>query len=104
MGKLVRDKIPQIIKDAGKTPILEILTDEEYLKELDKKLNEEVAEYQEDKSLEEMADILEVLYAICEVRGYSVEQLMQMKVKKQEERGGFSEKIYWKGNAENVSK
>ena len=45
MGKLVREKIPQIIKDAGKTPIIEILSDEDYLKELDKKLNEEVAEY-----------------------------------------------------------
>ena len=100
MGKLVRDKIPQIIKDAGKTPIIEILSDEDYLKELDKKLNEEVAEYQADKSIEEMADILEVLYAICEERGYSVEQLMQVKAKKQEERGGFAEKIYWKGNVE----
>ena len=98
MGKLVRDKIPQIIKDAGKTPIIEILSDKDYLRELDKKLNEEVAEYQADKSIEEMADILEVLYAICEARGYSVEQLMQMKAKKQEERGGFVEKIYWKGN------
>ena len=100
MGKLVRDKIPQIIKDAGKTPIIEILSDEDYLKELDKKLNEEVAEYQADKSIEEMADILEVLFAICEARGYSVEQLVQVKVKKQEERGGFAEKIYWKGNVE----
>ena len=100
MGKLVRDKIPQIIKDAGKTPIIEILSDKDYLKELDKKLNEEVAEYQADKSIEEMADILEVLFAICEARGYSVEQLMQVKSKKQEERGGFAEKIYWKGNVE----
>ena len=100
MGKLVRDKIPQIIKNAGKTPIIEILTDEAYLKELDVKLIEEVAEYQTDKSLEEMADILEVLYAICEARGYSVEELMEVKAKKQEERGGFAEKIYWKGNKE----
>ena len=100
MGKLVRDKIPQIIKDAGKTPIIEILSDKDYLRELDKKLNEEVAEYQADKSIEEIADILEVLYAICEARGYSVEQLMQVKAKKQEERGGFVDKIYWFGNEE----
>ena len=60
MGKLVRDKIPEIIKNDGKTPIIEILSNEEYLLELDKKLNEEVAEYQADKSIEEMADILEV--------------------------------------------
>ena len=74
------------------------MSEEDYLKELDKKLNEEVEEYQAGKSIEEMADILEVLYAICESRGYSVEQLMQVKAKKQEERGGFAEKIYWKGN------
>lgn len=69
MGKLVRDKIPQIIRDDGKEPIVEILSEEDYLIELDKKLNEEVAEYQADKSIEEMADGLEVLFAICEARG-----------------------------------
>ncbi len=57
MGKLVRDKIPQIITDAGKKPITEILDQERYLEELDKKLEEEVAEYQADKSIEEMADV-----------------------------------------------
>ena len=58
MGKLVRDRIPDIIRNDGKKPIIEILSNEEYLKELDKKLNEEVAEYQADKSIEEMADVL----------------------------------------------
>ena len=77
MGKLVRDKIPEIIKNDGKTPIIEILSNEDYLKELDKKLNEEVTEYQADKSIEEMADVLEVLFAICEGRGHTVEELMQ---------------------------
>ena len=75
MGKLVRDKIPQIIIDAGKKPITEILSEERYLEELDKKLEEEVAEYKADKSIEEMADVLEVLFAICEARGYSVERI-----------------------------
>ena len=98
MGKLVRDKIPEIIKDAGKNPIIEILSDEDYLVELDKKLNEEVAEYQADKSIEEMADVLEVLFAICEERGYSVEELMQVRESKREKRGGFKDKIYWVGN------
>ena len=70
MGKLVRDRIPEIIKSDGKTPIIEILPNEEYLNELDKKLNEEVAEYQADKSIEEMADVLEVLFAICEGWSY----------------------------------
>lgn len=100
MGKLVRDRIPEIIKKDGKTPIIEILSNEEYLKELDKKLNEEVKEYQDDKSIEEMADILEVLFAICEARGYTVEELMQVRESKRDKRGGFKEKIYWIGNEE----
>lgn len=100
MGKLVRDKIPDIIRAAGKTPIVETLSKEDYLIELDKKLNEEVAEYQADKSIEEMADILEVLYAICEARGYTIEDLMQVKEAKREERGGFKDRLYWKGNRE----
>lgn len=98
MGKLVRDKIPEIIKKDGKSPIIEILSEEEYLIELDKKLNEEVAEYQADKSIEEMADVIEVLFAICEARGYSVEELMKVREIKREKRGGFKDKIYWIGN------
>lgn len=100
MGKLVRDKIPQIIEQAGKKPIIRVMESDEYLKELDIKLNEEVQEYQKDKSIEEMADVLEVLYAICEARGYSIEQLLEIKAKKQEERGAFRKRIYWEGNIE----
>lgn len=100
MGKLVRDKIPEIIKNAGKTPMIEILSNEDYLKELDIKLNEEVAEYQADKSIEEMADVLEVLFAICEARGHSIDELLQVKASKQEKRGGFKDRIYWIGNEE----
>lgn len=100
MGKLIRDKIPEIIKNDGKNPIIEILSNEDYLVELDKKLNEEVAEYQEDKSIEEMADVLEVLFAICEARGHSVEELLQVKAMKSKIRGGFKDRIYWIGNEE----
>ncbi len=97
-GKLVRDKIPEIIKADGKKSITRILSEEEYVKELDKKLDEEVAEYQADKSIEEMADVLEVLFAICEGRGYSIDELVAVKQKKQEERGGFKSRIFWEGN------
>ncbi len=98
MGKLVRDKIPEIIEADGKKPITRILSQEEYLAELDTKLNEEVAEYQADKSVEEMADVLEVLYALCEARGYSIEELQQVREEKRAKRGGFRDKIYWEGN------
>ena len=70
-NKLVRDKIPEIIEADGKTCKTHILSDDEYLAALETKLNEEVAEYQIDKNLEEMADVLEVLRAICVARGYS---------------------------------
>ena len=94
----MRDKIPQIILEDGKRPIIEILSEEDYLEELDRKLNEEVQEYQADKSIEEMADILEVLFAICEARGHSVENLMEVRAMKADARGGFKEKIFWMGN------
>lgn len=97
-GKLVRDKIPDIIIADGKQPIIRILEKDEYLEELDKKLNEEIAEYQADKSIEEMADVLEVLFAICEARGHSVEDLMAVRNDKRNKRGGFKKKIFWSGN------
>ena len=98
MGKLVRDKIPQIIRADGKSPIIRTLSEEDYLQELDKKLNEEVTEYQADKSIEEMADVLEVLYAICEARGHSLEELEKVRKEKSDKRGAFKERIYWEGN------
>lgn len=97
-GKLVRDKIPAIILADGKKPMTRILDTEEYLEELDKKLNEEIAEYQADKSIEEMADVLEVLFSICEARGHSVEELMEVRAAKREKRGGFEKRIFWSGN------
>ena len=93
-NKLVRDKIPEIIEKDGKTCVTHILSDEEYITALERKLNEEVAEYQVDKNLEEMADILEVLQAICVARGYSLDELEAMREKKADERGGFAKKIY----------
>ena len=94
MNKLVRDKIPEIIEADGRTCKTHILSDEEYLSALEEKLNEEVAEYQKDKNLEEMADVLEVLQAICIARGYSLEELEALRKKKADERGGFSKKIF----------
>ena len=98
MGKLVRDRIPEIIIADGKKPIVRTLNQDEYLKELDIKLNEEVAEYQIDKSIEEMADVLEVLYAICEARGHSIEELETVRKEKSDARGAFKNRIYWDGN------
>ena len=100
-NKLVRDKIPDIIKSAGKQAVTHVLTDEEYLAELDRKLSEECAEYQADKSLEKMADVLEVLYSIAVARGYSVEELERVRAEKAEKRGGFADKIFLEEVLEN---
>lgn len=102
-NKLVRDKIPKIIESSGKACNIETLTDEKYIAMLDEKLNEELAEYQESKSLEELADLLEVMGAVVKARGYSWDELTKVRKKKLEERGGFEKKILLKEVFENVS-
>ena len=92
-NKLVRDKIPEIIEASGKICETEILSDEEYLKMLDMKLDEELAEYHQEQNIEELADLLEVLYATAKARGYSIEELERVRVEKQKSRGGFDKKI-----------
>lgn len=93
-NKLVRDKILEIIEADRKTCKMRILSNAEYIEALEAKLNEEVAEYQADQNLEEMADVLEVLQAICVARGYSLDDLEKLRAKKVEKRGGFTEKIF----------
>ena len=94
--KLVRDKIPEIIEKSGKQCEIEILSDEKYLEMIDKKLDEELAENYKDKNLEELADLLEVIYAATKARGYSIEELEKVRVEKVEKRGGFDKKILLK--------
>lgn len=91
--KLVRDRIPEIIEADGKTCVCETLSDEDYISLLDRKLNEELAEYQESKSLEELADLLEVIQAVVKARGWTVEELEQVRAEKATKRGGFEKKI-----------
>lgn len=93
-NKLVRDKIPEIISASGKKANCRILGKDEYITELDRKLNEECAEYQTDKNIEELADMLEVIYAIAEARGYSAAELERVRLEKSEKRGGFSQRIF----------
>ena len=95
-NKLVRDRIPEIIGSSGKTCTVDTLTDEKYIAMLDAKLNEELAEYQESKSLEELADLLEVMGAVVKARGYSWDELTTIRKKKREERGGFEKRILLK--------
>ena len=95
-NKLVRDKIPEIIEASGKIHETEILSEDEYLKMVDAKLDEELAEYHKDQNIEELADLLEVIYAAAKARGYTVAQLECVRQKKIEERGGFEKRILLK--------
>ena len=92
-NKLIRDRIPEIIAKNGQTARVRVLTDEEYLTKLDEKLGEELAEYLADGNVEELADLLEVIYAAAFARGTTAEQLDEIRRKKAEERGAFAEKL-----------
>lgn len=93
-NKLVRDKIPEIIESEGKKCVVETLGDFEFLVALDAKLDEELAEYHEDRSVEELADMLEVIYAAALARGYTREALEKIREEKAESRGTFEKKLF----------
>lgn len=93
-GKLVRDKIPEIIRANGEVPRIRVLDEKEYKTELLKKLLEEVLEFMDDPSIEERADIEEVSKKIDELFEFTPDDIKNAMLKKREERGGFEEKIY----------
>ncbi len=95
-NKLVRDRIPEIIEAEGKTCETEILSDEEYLKLLDAKMTEELAEYYKEHDIGELADFLELIYASAESLGYTPEELEARREKKAASNGAFKKKIYLK--------
>ena len=94
--KLVRDKIPQIIEASGKSCDVEIVSNEVALEYLYKKLNEEVNELLTDKNLDEVADVMEVLFAIANKYGYSEQDLLDKRNEKKNSRGGFEKNIVLK--------
>jgi predicted house-cleaning noncanonical NTP pyrophosphatase (MazG superfamily) len=93
-NKAVRDKIPEIIQKDGHSCNVETLSDEKFLEQLEKKLSEELAEYQNDKNPEELADILEVIYRVAQLKGVSKEELEKVRIKKSEQRGGFDKNLF----------
>lgn len=92
-NKLVRDKIPEYIKSKGGNPIIHIADEEEYWQKLREKLVEEAQEFAKDESIEEIYDVLEVLDAIIEYRGFDKEEMQKLKKKKLQEKGGFTKRI-----------
>lgn len=97
-NKLVRDLIPKVIEESGKKYSTRILNDDEYISELKKKSFEELEEYMntsnKEDALEELADLLEIIHALSEFHGASIEKVEEIRKVKAEKRGGFQDKIF----------
>ncbi len=97
-NKLVRDRIPEIIYNTGKKVKTRILSDEEYSRELRRKLKEELEEYlgakDNQEAREELADLLECIKALAKLHGSSLEEIEKLRQEKAVKRGGFEEKIF----------
>lgn len=91
--KLVIDRIPEIIKNNGDHYEVEVVSNEVALEYLYKKLQEEVDELVEDKNLEEIADVIEVLFSIGKKHGYSEEDILNRIFEKRVKSGGFEDNI-----------
>lgn len=97
-NKLVRDRIPDIIRKNGKTLSSRILEHGEYVEALKVKFNEEWREYNEASddthAVEELADMLEILYSLAKLHGVNEEEVNEVCHQKRRERGGFSDKVF----------
>ena len=96
-NKLVRNGIPEIIKNEGREPVYRILSDREFEEALNKKLFEEVQEVVDAtgrERIEELADIYELIRTIAELHDSSMENVARLANKKKKERGAFEEKIF----------
>lgn len=92
-NKLVRDKIPDIIRQNGRHCSTRVLSRDEYCAALDQKLNEELQEYQESKSIEELCDVMEVIRAIIDAQGLPWEEFEDRRKTKSDDRGAFENRI-----------
>ncbi|PSQ52030.1 hypothetical protein BRD20_08565 [Halobacteriales archaeon SW_8_65_20] len=91
--KLVRDDVPELIRRDGERPTTHTAGDTEYLDRLDAKLDEEITEYREDGTLEELADVLEVVYALAATEGATRAELEELRARKAERNGRFTDRI-----------
>ncbi len=94
--KLVRDKIPQIIEQSGKQATIEQVSGKEYLELLNAKLGEEPQEYLDSQSIEELADLVEVVYAILDEKNISIQEFELIRQQKVNEKGAFKENLMLK--------
>ena len=92
-NKLIRDNIPEIIRASGKECVVRAMDDGDFLKMADLKLTEELEEYLESGSVEELADLMEVIYAAAEARGTTPSELEEIRKVKAERNGTFKKKL-----------
>jgi predicted house-cleaning noncanonical NTP pyrophosphatase (MazG superfamily) len=90
---LVRDKIPEIIREKGETAITRIASEEEYIRELRKKLRQEVEGFLQSRNIDDLVDVIELVYALSSAMGVPPKELERFRAQKAEERGGFEEGI-----------
>ena len=95
-NKLVRDKIPQIIEKTGKTAVVEALDSEAYKRLLDEKLGEELQEYLSSDNVEELADLVEVIYAILKYKEIDIDTFESIRMREATERGAFEKRLLLK--------
>ena len=93
-NKLVRDKIPEIILNSSRKPITSVLDEKNYKKELDRKLQEELQEYLKDDNVEELADLVEVIYAILDFENVTIQEFENIRTEKVNQRGAFKDRIF----------
>ena len=97
-NKLVRDGIPAIIEAGNKKYTMNILENPQHEVEIKRKLDEELKEYQQassnEEAIEELADLLELIYAVLPLHDSSMEELEKVRLAKREKRGGFDKGYY----------
>lgn len=97
-NKLVRDAIPEIIRQTGKECNFTILNESKYVSELKKKSYEELEEYMnshnDEEAIEELADLLEIIHALANTHGVSFKEVEEIRKRKASRRGGFSKRVF----------
>jgi predicted house-cleaning noncanonical NTP pyrophosphatase (MazG superfamily) len=93
-NKLVRDRIPELVRKQGKRCKTDTLTDAQYLVALYRKMEEELAEYRANPCIEELADLYEVVRAVAAARGYSMQDLEDARAEKERQRGAFGKRTF----------
>jgi predicted house-cleaning noncanonical NTP pyrophosphatase (MazG superfamily) len=99
-GKLVRDRIPEIIQQSGCTPVIETASPEDYPRYVRAKLKEELEEYLGSGDVAELADLVEVCFSAAVLHGVSQDELLAIARDKRQQRGGFEKRLVWMGNVD----